>query len=155
MRSRMKSLKRLGALYRTVEESCKEELHRSTAMELEAQQAMEMQQKRIDSARWEGRSALAEGDRMGWETAEIQCGAASARRRFMEGVRREREKLKEEAKERYLASRVKSEQMKSLLEGSARDIAVEEGRRTQGISDDRFLALRRWRAIQAERLLRR
>jgi len=52
--------------------------------------------------------------------------------------------LSDAAREQYVTSRMKSEQMKCVAEGVVAQIETEEARRTQATSDDRFLARRRW-----------
>ena len=81
---------------------------------------------------------------MGWEMAETHREGAGWRRRLLEQIRSEREMLSDAAREQYVTSRLKSEQMKRLAEGLAARAEIEEGRRVQAASDDRFLARRRW-----------
>jgi hypothetical protein len=144
MPPRLQTLKRLMTLYGVVEEMHSLELQRMTAAVQEAQQAIEVQQQVARSARFGGRDALMADDRMGWEIAETQRESAGWKRRRLEQMRLEREVLSDAAREQYLASRIKSEQMKRLAEGVAARAEIEEGRRVQATSDDRFLARRRW-----------
>jgi hypothetical protein len=144
MPPRLQTLKRLMTLYGVVEEMHSLELQRMTAAVQEAQQAIEVQQQVASSARFGGRDALMADDRMGWEIAETQRESAGWKRRRLEQMRLEREVLSDAAREQYLASRIKSEQMKRLAEGVAARAEIEEGRRVQATSDDRFLARRRW-----------
>jgi hypothetical protein len=120
------------------------ELQQMTAAVREAQQAVEVQQQVARSARFDGRDALMADDRMGWEIAETQRESAGWKRRRLEQMRLEREVLSDAAREQYLASRVKSEQMKRLAEVVAAQAEIKERRRVQAASDDRFLARRRW-----------
>jgi hypothetical protein len=131
-------------LYGVVEEMHSLELQRMTAAVQEAQQAIEVQQQVARSARFGGRDALMADDRMGWEIAETQRESAGWKRRRLEQMRLEREVLSDAAREQYLASRIKSEQMKRLAESVSAQAGIEEGRRVQAASDDRFLARRRW-----------
>jgi hypothetical protein len=144
MRPRLQTLKRLVTLYGVVEEMHAVELQRMTAAVREARQAIGVQQQVARSARVDGREALMTGDRMGWEMAETHREGAGWRRRLLEQIRSEREMLSDAAREQYVASRLKSEQMKRLAEGLAARAEIEEGRRVQAASDDRFLARRRW-----------
>jgi hypothetical protein len=144
MRARIAVLKRLVTLYGMVEEMRSVELKRTTAAVREAQQAIVVQQQREGEARLDSRDALMSGDCMGREIAEIQRQTAGWRRLRLDKIRVERETLSDAAQQQYLASRLKSEQMKSVAEGVAARVEMEERRRTQGISDDRFLARRRW-----------
>jgi hypothetical protein len=148
MQPRLQTLKRLVTLYGVVEEMRSVELQRMTAAVREAQQAIGVQQQVARSARVDGRDALMTDDRMGWEIAETQRESAGWKRRRLEQIRSEREVLSDEAREQYVVSRLKSEQMKRLAEGVALRAEIEEGRRVQAASDDRFLARRRWSDAQ-------
>jgi len=75
---------------------------------------------------------------------EIQQEAAAWRRRRLEQIRLEREELNEAAREQYVASRLKREQINRVFDDISARMDVEEGRRLQAASDDRFLARRRW-----------
>ena len=148
MQQRLQTLKRLVSLYGVVEEMHSAELQRMTAAVREAQQAIELQQQVSRSARFDGRDALMVEDRMGWEIAETQAESAGWKRRRLEQIRSERQVLSDAAREQYVASRLKSEQMKRLSQGVAVKAEIEEGRRVQATSDDRFLARRRWSDAQ-------
>jgi hypothetical protein len=143
MTQRLQTLKRLVTLYGIVEEMESLGLQRKTAAVHEAEQAMTVQQRMAQSARLSGRDALSEGDRIGWTVSEIQRETAGWKRRRLEQVRLEREVLRDAAREQYVASRLKSEQMKRVTEGIVAQAAFEEERRLQAALDDRFLARRR------------
>jgi hypothetical protein len=147
---RLRTLKRLVTLYGVVEEMHTMELQRMTSAVREAEHAIDVQQQVARSARSDGREALMTGDRMGWEMAETNREGAGWRRRVLEQVRSERELLNDAARDQYLASRLKSEQMKRLAEGVVERAEIEEGRRVQAASDDRFLARRRWNDMRDE-----
>jgi hypothetical protein len=149
MQPRLQTLKRLVSLYGVVEEMHSVELQRMTAAVREAQQAIGVQQHVARSARFDGRDALKADDRMGWEIAEAQAESAGWKRRRLEQIRSEREVLSDAAREQYVASRLKSEQMKRVAKSVAVKAEIEEGRRVQAASDDRFLARRRWSDTQA------
>ena len=148
MLPRLQTLKRLVTLYGVVEEMHSAELQRTAAAVHEAQQAIGVQQRVARSARFDGRDALIADDRMGWEIAETQAESAGWKRRRLEQIRLEREVLKDAAREQYVASRLKSEQMQRLAQGVAVKAEIEDGRRMQAASDDRFLARRRWNDTQ-------
>jgi hypothetical protein len=144
MRTRLATLKRLVTLYGVVEEMHSAELQRMMAAVREAQQAIGVQQEVVRSAGVDGRDALIVGDSMGRTMAEILRETAGWKRRRLEDIRLEREGLSDAAREQYVASRLKSEQMKRVVEGVTERMEIEEGRRMQAASDDRFLARRRW-----------
>jgi hypothetical protein len=144
MQTRLATLQRLAALYAAVEEMHSTELQRMASAVREAQQAIGIEQEVARSARINGRGALLAGDRVSWMMAETQQETAAWRRRGLEQIRLEREELNEAAREQYVASRLKREQIKRVFDDIAVRMEIEEGRRLQAASDDRFLARRRW-----------
>jgi hypothetical protein len=76
--------------------------------------------------------------------SETQQETAGWRTQRLEKIRLERQELSDAAREQYVASRLKKEQMKRVFEEMERRTAVEEGRRAQSTSDDLFLSRRRW-----------
>jgi hypothetical protein len=144
MQTRLETLQRLVTLYAAVEEMHSTELQRMTAAVHETQQAIGVEQKIARSAWKHGRAGLLEGDRVSWLMTEIQQETAAWRRRKLEQIHLEREELNEAAREQYVASRLKREQIKRVFDDIAARMEIEEERRTQAASDDRFLARRRW-----------
>jgi hypothetical protein len=144
MQTRLETLQRLVTLYAAVEEMHSTELQRMTAAVREAQQVIRAEQEVERAARIDGRGALLAGDRVSWMMAETQQETAARRRRGFEQIRLEREELNETAREQYVASRLKREQIKRVFDDIAVRMEIEEGRRLQAASDDRFLARRRW-----------
>ncbi|WP_158944154.1 hypothetical protein [Granulicella sp. S190] len=144
MSSRLESLQRLMNLYTAVEQMHATELQRMTAAVHETQQAIAMEQSTAQMARSEGRDALAAGDRAGWTVSEIRQQTAGLRRQRLEEIRLQRQKLNDAAREQYVASRLKKEQMKRVSDEMEFRAEIEEGRRVQAVSDDLFLSRRRW-----------
>jgi hypothetical protein len=118
----------------------------------EAEQAIDSQHAAVRSAEFEGRAALIVGDRMGWSFAEAQRELAGWRSNGLKRIRAEREESMKSAQEQYLASRVKSEQMQCAVEDVEAGVAIEEGRRIQAATDDRYLSRKLW--TEARRALR-
>jgi hypothetical protein len=144
MPTRLETLQRLVTLYAAVEEMHSVELQRMTAAVRETQQAIGAVQEIAQSARVDSRAALLGGDRACWTMAETRQETAAWRRRGLEQIRVEREELNDAAREQYVASRLKREQIKRVHDDIAARMEVEEGRRIQAASDDRYLARRRW-----------
>jgi len=144
MEPRLEAMRRLAALYAAVEEMHATELQRVTAEVREAEDAIERERQVARLSRVDGRAALVEGNRMNWMMAESEQETAAWRRRALELIRLKREELNNAAMEQYVASRLKREQMKRVCEDIASRLEIEEGRRVQAVSDDRFLARRRW-----------
>lgn len=148
MHSRLKTWNRLKTLYESLESMRLTELRQKTAALREVERSIEMQHRMARSARFDGRDALVLGDRMSWEVAEVQRRSVGSKLRQLDQIHVERESLNDEAREQYVASRIKSEQMKSVAKSVAEQVEIEAGRRVQAASDDRFLARRRWREIR-------
>jgi hypothetical protein len=148
MQTRLETLQRLVSLYAAVEEMHSTELQRTGSAVRAAQQAIGMEQEVARSARVNGREALLAGDRVSAVMAETQQKTAGWRRRRLEQIRLERENLNEAAREQYVASRLKREQIKRVLDDMALLMEIDRGRRLQAASDDRFLARRRWTDAQ-------
>ncbi len=144
MHQRLETLRRLVNLYAVVEEMHSTELQRMTAAVREAEQAIAVELDVAKSARMDGRGALILEDRTGWLLSETEQERARWRRQRLEQVRMQREQLSDEAMQQYVASRLKREQMKRVFDEIATQTEIEEERRTQAASDDRFLARRHW-----------
>lgn len=150
MRPRLAGLKRLMSLYGGIEEMHSAELQRTTAAVREAEQAFEIQQRTVRWSASHGRDALNLGDRMDWKAAQMQREIAEWKQERLEEVRLERQKSNDKATQQYIASRLKSEQVKHVVDGATSQMEIEAGRRTQAGLDDRFLARRRWTDAQKE-----
>ena len=144
MQTRLATLQRLVALYLAVEEMHSTELQRMTAAVREAELAIGVEQEATRSANVAVRAALLAGDRASWMVAETQRETAAWRQQGLEQIRLEREGLNDAAREQYVASRLKRMQIQRVFDDIAARMAIEEGRRMQAVSDDRFLARRRW-----------
>jgi hypothetical protein len=144
MRQRLNMLRRLAGLYAAVEGMHSAELQRTTAELRETELVIVAVQHIAESVRSDGREALAIGDGVGWMISETQQETARWRRQRLEQVRQEREQSNDAARQQYVASRLKREQMQHVFDEIASRIKIEEGRQIQAASDDRFLARRRW-----------
>jgi hypothetical protein len=144
MRQRLETLRRLVSLYAVVEEMHSVELHRMTAAVHETAQAIVVEQDMAKSVRIDGHYALAIEDRVGWMMSETQQETSVWRRQRLVQVLHEREQLNDAARQQFMASRLKREQMEHVFDEVSAWTEIEEGRRMQAASDDRFLARRRW-----------
>ena len=150
MQPRLKRLKRIAALYEVMERMHSVELQRARIAVREAKQAIETQQMIVHAAGFDGREALARGDRMGWALAETRQVVAEWKGERLEEIRVRREELSEVARERYVTSRLKNEQMNCVVEGFVARVEREEGRRFQATTDDRFLSRKLWMETREE-----
>jgi hypothetical protein len=144
MQPRLDTLRRLVTLYSAVEEMHAAEMERLMMALREARDAICVEQQTAKSVRIESQRALSAGDSLTWRMAETKQLSVGRRQKRLEQIRVERDELSDAAREQYVASRLKREQMDRLLGDIATRTEVEEGRRNQAASDDRFLARRRW-----------
>jgi hypothetical protein len=144
MTRRIDQMKRLVSLYAVVEQMHTTELQRMNQVLGETQAALELEEGLASSVRLEGREALHDEDVVGWRIAERQEDIAAGRRHRLEQMRIDREQLRDSARVQYLASRLKTEQMKRVLDDIEAHKEMEGRRRAQLSSDDRFLGRRRW-----------
>ena len=142
MRDRLQALRRLGAVFGMVEEMHSTEARGAALAVTEAQVAIQAEATRTHEARQGGREALLTDDCLGWSLAVVHEEVALRRRARLAPLLEEREERHEIARERYVASRLRNEQMKSLVEDASAQIATEEERRSQAFADDRFLSRR-------------
>lgn len=143
MRARTAALKRVLRVYSALEEVRSEELLRAGAAVDEVEQAITAQIEAALHARQDGQFAIRVEDRAGQRTSSVLQGAASVLLRRLEPVRAQRQQQGDLAREKYVEIRMKREQIQRLAERAEARIEVEEERRMQAASDDRFLA-RRW-----------
>jgi hypothetical protein len=154
MRQRLGMLRRIASLYSVIEGMRRSELEVAVAAVREAEEAIAVQRSTVLSARLEGREALAAGDRLGWMAADKRREVAGRKSLGLEEVRVKRETASAVARQMYLASRIESEQMKSVREALARTVEIDESRRMQAIVDDRFLSRRLWMDAQTDKRMR-
>ena len=151
MRARLESMRRMTALYAAVEDMHSNELRQMTAALTEAQRAIGSEQNAILAARLNGRGALLTGDQENWIIAGNQQAASTRRRQRLEQIRQVREQLSDVAREQLVLSRQKTEQMKQILDDLSLQLDIDEGRKIQAASDDRFLARARWVSTKERR----
>jgi hypothetical protein len=144
MQPRLDTLRRLMTLYSAVEEMHAAEMERMMSALRDTHQAICIEQQMAMSVRVESQGALVTGDSLAWRISETRQDRVGRRQKQLEQIRVERDELNDAAREQYVASRLKREQMDRLLGDIATRMEAEEGRRSQAASDDRFLARRRW-----------
>jgi len=155
MQARFQVLQRLVTLYGVLEETQAAELTRVTAAATEVEELISADEKVERSARANSQAALHSGTQLDWQIANTEQNAAASRIELLEQVRQERTRLREEAMDQYVASRMRREQMKRLSDDTAQGIEYEQRRRGQSASDDYFLTRRRWIDVREERRLTR
>ncbi len=148
---RIAALKRIAKLYGAVETMHSVELSRKTSSLNEAETAIKGELAAVRAANVAGRAALTAGDREEWMLTDAEGEMAGWRRGQLEGLRVEREAAREVARTVYMDSRVRTEQMKSVVANMREAVEVEDGRRSQAAADDRYLTRLRWRAEKEKR----
>lgn len=153
MRARLAGLKRLMSLYGNIEEMHSAGLERAMLAVQEAEQAIAAEVERARSSNSDGRDALVAGDPLGVVLARTQREIAEWRHQRLQEIQLERRMLKDEARNKYLASRMQSEQMKYVVDNAMAQAEIEAERKMQAALDDRFLARRRWSDAQDQLLI--
>ena len=138
------------SLYGEIEEMHSAELQRAMAAVHEADEAIDEQKKMVRSSNVLGRGALIAGDRIEQAAAQTQWEIAEWKQQRLQQVRLDREKLSDEARKRYSASRLRSEQIQQVVEDAIAEVVVKRERQMQAGTDDRFLARRRWSDAREE-----
>ena len=154
MQPRLEALRRLATLYGMVEEMHSIELQRAAAAVLQAQSVMQQEASVAISVGQQGRRALQTEDRLCWAISGKLQESSLQRKVLLEQRLRERVLLKETARQNYVASHIRREQMRRIQDDVAEMIDLGERRRVQAAANDRFLARRRWTdAREGRRLL--
>lgn len=148
---RIAALRKIAKLYSAVEKMHSVELSRATSALNEAETAIQAERSAGAAARLAGRAALNTGDREEWMLTDAEREMTVWRRGLLEGIRSERDAVREAVRKQFLESRVQTEQMKSVVTRMKERVEVEEGRRTQANADDRYLTRLRWRAERDKR----
>lgn len=146
MTSRTNTLRRIARLYGVVEAMHSVALRQATASVREADGAMRREAQVATTAGVAARMALAQGERESWHFAHAEGEIAAMRVGLLDAVKRERVETESMARAEFLGSRIKTEQMKQVVQQRLDQAAVEEGRRMQATSDDRYAARRGWLA---------
>jgi hypothetical protein len=148
MKHRLAVLKKIEAVYSLVEELDSIALRQATAKMHEADAAIREQLVHMRAARNTAHAALGSGNRENWALAEVQRTLADETRQRLESLKVQRAVAVAEARVLHQASRMRREQVKSVVEGSMNTEKVLEGRQTQAIADDRFLSRMHWNKLR-------
>ena len=96
----------------------------------------------------EARTAMANGRREEWQVAETTRGVVEAGIVRLAKLRVEREAVLEDAVQRHRISRLNMEQMDRVVDRARAQETLQESRRSQAESDDRFASRRAWKRTQ-------
>ncbi len=152
MNEKMRRLKKLSILYGQVEQirSAQLRIASSAVDEVAQATAYEVSVRQRQSAH--AHNALMSGDRESWSLSAVQAAVATARQLRLESLRIAREDAQEQAAVAYRNSRQRLEQMNAVIDKASTRASLEETRRSQAASDDRFLSRRAW--LEAQSLTR-
>jgi hypothetical protein len=154
LEQRLKMLRKIASLYGLMEEMRRSDLERAVGAVREVEDAVAMQRSMVLSACLDEREALAAGDRLGWMSADKRREVAGWKSLRLEEIRVEREAASEAARQRYLTSRIESEQMKQVRDDATQTWELDVNRRVQAVLDDRYASRRRWMDAQGETRMR-
>lgn len=141
---RIVSLRRIAALYGAVEAMRALDLQQASGALTEAEMAIAVEHRAAVAANDAARSALRSGDREEWMLSEAQREIAGLREGRLEEMRAARTIVRDKLRGEYLESRMQTEQMKHMVAYRREQAEVEEARRAQATSDDRYLGRLRW-----------
>ena len=142
---RIAALRRIARMYGAVEQMRAVELQQAGLALDEAEAMLSAEREMAQDAVKAGREALGVGSRAEWLLSEIQQQYLGMRRGRLIGLREERSALRDAARDEFLESRVRTEQMKQVVKNLKEQVEAEEARRVQAASDDRFLMRLSWR----------
>lgn len=142
--------KRLATVYGLVEQMRSAELRLAAVAVTEVEQALEVEAAALASGAARGRGAFVGGDGVDFAVAETTREFAEVRIERLGAMKVEREEIFDAAAVAYDASRLRLEQMKSVIERAGRMASSEESRRAQAEADDRH-AGQGWLKDRAER----
>ena len=149
--SRTAALRRIARLYGVVEEMHSVALRQATGRVHEAEGAIRMERDAAAASGAAGRVALTAGEREEWTLTHAEGEISAVRAMRIEELKTTRVEVELAARSEFLASRIKTEQMKQVVTQMAERAAIEEGRRNQAVSDDRHAGRRAWLASRRDR----
>jgi len=141
---RAAALHRIATLYSVVEDMHAVSLRLASASVDEAEQSIQAGRIALAATGNAARNALTTGDREESLFAQSQTEIFTARAVRLESLKAQRLAAESTARADFLASRLKTEQMKQLVAHIAEQATLEESRRSQSLSDDRYAARRAW-----------
>lgn len=140
MKPRLRVLHRVLHVYSALERMEAAELQRLQSGVHETERAIRVEKSKMITIRQQGQGALTVCDGIAWRGSEAeQSGAEWNGRRLLE-KRAKQVELAEAALERYISSRLRTEQISETVRGLTEEALLEKKRRDQGVDDDRFLS---------------
>lgn len=154
MTTRLIALKRIETMCGAVEEMHSVALRQIASRVHEVHTAIAMQYEQIESITKESHRALVDGDRQEWVMASAQGELSKTRCQQLESIRQQREVDMERAREEYAISKIKNEQMKSVVNKYQIKERLVADRKIQAATDDRFLSRMRWNKLQLMQIMK-
>ena len=148
--SRTAALRRIARLYGVVEEMHSVALRQATGRVHEAENAIQKERDAAAASVAAGRVALTAGEREEWMLTHAEGEISTVRVMRIKELKAMRVEVELAARSEFLASRIKTEQMKQVVTQMAERAAIEEVRRTQAFSDDRHAGRRAWLASKRD-----
>ena len=158
MRTRLKALGRLAALCEIVEHANGVTLDQSRGALHEVESTIREKALVASRLMTSSEESLRAGELREWQLDRSQIEFSQWNRQALKDLRMRREATMREAAEVYQASRMRLEQIESVLHEVRASVALEEERTEQRAADDRYLSRQRWqirgdqrRSVYAER----
>lgn len=151
MRARLKALGRLAALYEIVEHANGVTLDQARGALHEVESRIRERAMTASRLMASSEEALRAGELREWQLDRSQIEFCQWNRQALEDLRMRGEATMREAAEVYQASRMRLEQIESVLREVRSGVALEEERTEQRAADDRYLSRQRWQIRGAQR----
>lgn len=150
MRSRIDTWKRLVKLYTALEDMHATEMQNAVLNAQTVLQGAEVERDETTRASIESRSALISGNQLKARIFDSTKRSANWRRQRLETLYLMRKQLSDAAREQYLASRIRRNQVESVMTGHVEHAQADGKRNAQLLADDRYLARRIWQTNQVK-----
>ena len=144
MPTRLKGFKRIVAVYAAIKHAQELSLEEAVAALRQVELRIEQQNSLVARTWTTGREALNIGAHEAWKLHEAQNQATERHTQTLVELRRKRVTLLSQADEIYRAGTLQLEQAENVLREMRSQLQVEQDRKAQQASDDRFLAQRWW-----------
>ena len=141
-------------MYGLIEEIHSLEARVAAGEVVEVESVLDAERRTAESSRMQQREAMCADDLLAQSATAVREELAIRRNRQLEPILLQRRDTLAHAQLRYTESRIWSERMQALIEAELRRSTLEQERRMQAASDDRFLARRLVRRGREQRLTR-
>ncbi len=149
---RLSALQRVERIYNLLEEMHAAVFQQTSSRLHEAERALTLQEQQQQLFLEDARRSLVQGDPQQRWIMESQSRITALHGAQLEQMRSEREKARDHARSSYRTSRIRREQMSSLVRRAREEQEIRAARQAQMESDDRFASRRFWNELREDDL---